>query len=170
MTDSVNKRKCLLFDIDGVLIDTPHWEDLYPSREFDFDVWAEAARDKQSINMKGLDLLTSLVSHHSERRSMHCPDYPDVILLTGRMEKFRALTFAPLDDYWDDYWELLMRPDLLHFENMPDDKFKEFVLHTKILPHYDVALAVDDRASICKMYEQNGIPTIMMVNKYSFER
>jgi hypothetical protein len=150
------KKKAVLFDIDGVMADTPHWEDHFPGEEFDSDRWAVLAKGNQKRIDLGFNLLHSFPSSYEK------------IFLTGRCESFQTETRRFLDDNLSYApYRLLMRSK----NNDSTDVLFKLKKTYYLLFNYQIEIAVDDRASICEMYQKEyDLNTIMVVNKYSFER
>jgi phosphoglycolate phosphatase-like HAD superfamily hydrolase len=79
----------------------------------------------------------------------------DIIIVTARKEKYRALTARWLKNNDVPHDALFMRQD--------DDTREDYEVKKDILEHievyWDIKHAVDDNPSIIRLWEENGIPT-----------
>jgi hypothetical protein len=78
----------------------------------------------------------------------------EIILLTGRSEKYRAATMDWLRRNEIEWNQLFMRPDGFH---APDTDFKFRCYTDHIAPHYDVKLVFEDRPAVVAMWRDAGL-------------
>lgn len=105
-----------------------------------------------------------------EVAALLCSIRPDVvnIMVSGRMagdkkgENFRKLLM------WQWIRKHNLSIDLLFMREAGDQRkdsmIKEEILVNQILPYYNVVMAVDDRESICEVWERYGIHVIRVTN------
>lgn len=78
----------------------------------------------------------------------------------GASESTKAATQRWLSKYVNldpSGYELIMRSD---GDNRPDDQVKLDMLATKIMPHYNVLFAVDDKKANVDLFRHWGIPAL----------
>ena len=138
--------KILVVDLDGTLCDSAHREHLARAKQWD------------EFHSKLLDdSFHADVAHFIKMAANHCSE---VLLLTGRNEKYRALTYrwlerSTLPHCVDD---LLMRPDN---DYRPDTELKPQLLDGWIdtHPHYthsDIWLILEDREKVVDNWRDLG--------------
>jgi phosphoglycolate phosphatase-like HAD superfamily hydrolase len=143
------KRPAWIFDVDGTLVDVDpilyhivNQDRSTESFKKNFDKFHQ-----DSINC----------SPHKDVVDMAwevCNDV-DVIIVTARKEKYRALTSRWLVDNDVPHIALFMRQDNDYREDY--DVKKDILEH--INQYWNVKHAVDDNPSIIQLWEENGIPT-----------
>jgi hypothetical protein len=79
----------------------------------------------------------------------------DLVILTGRPEKYRPQTESWLAKHQVAYTDLLMRR---HGDKRPDYEAKEALLSK--LDGRKIVLALDDRRPVCEAYRKHGIRVI----------
>lgn len=127
----------VIFDLDGCLCHC------IPQSRFDWDNYDECARamwaNKPNIPIINL---ANLVARGCR-----------LIIVTGRPERYRAVTETYLDTYMIPRNELIMRPDdsILSDANVKRDILR--VLRIK----YDIWFTVEDRDSVVKMWREEGL-------------
>jgi FMN phosphatase YigB (HAD superfamily) len=125
--------KWIICDLDGTLFTAATGEDWY-DRNF--------LIDKTIPEVK--NLLVRFKDH-------------GIIFLTGRKEKYRGQTITRLlDENYDVLnnsrkYKLFMRKDN---DNRQDWEIKIEVYFIKIKPHFDIAFVIEDRMSVCKMWNE----------------
>ena len=80
----------------------------------------------------------------------------EILIVTARKERWRALTKAWLDQHKIRYEKLYMRGD---DDNRPDAAVKADILQKIRSEGYDVKHAYDDNPSIVKLWRMEGILT-----------
>ena len=79
----------------------------------------------------------------------------DVVLLSGRKEKFREQTEQWLKHHEVPFMQLYMRRDN---DGRRDVEVKEELYNQHILGKYTVRMVIDDRLQVCRMWHQLGLP------------
>ncbi|NOR62290.1 MAG: polynucleotide kinase [Rhodobacteraceae bacterium] len=135
--------KTILFDIDGTLADIEHRRgfllgDLPDWRAFN------AAMGDDTPNLPVVSLYKSLWATQSF----------EIILVSGRNEKYRKITEQWL--VWNEipFGRLLMRMDN---DNRADYLIKKEILNQLISEGKNIEFAVDDRQQVVDMWRENGI-------------
>lgn len=85
-------------------------------------------------------------------------DTHDIVILTGRPEKYRPQTESWLKRYKVPALEVLMRR---HGDTRPDYEAKSQLMK-ELLERRDVVLALDDRAPVCDYYKQLGVNAVLI--------
>jgi FMN phosphatase YigB (HAD superfamily) len=138
----------VIFDIDGTLADCSHRVQYAQSKEWD-EFHSRCLEDNVIVNVA--DLMIEL--------SQSC----EIILLTGRPEKYRHMTeqwleLCGLDDFYD---ELIMRPD--------NDWSQDAKMKVKALEDHfgdqqavldSVWLVIDDRDSVVEALRNYGLTVL----------
>lgn len=134
------KTRVAIFDIDGVVLTCPYWEDIeefyqnvHSCTPVDWAVYLVNALHKQGIK---------------------------IIFITARNVKVKGTTFMQLRDCFDFNFKLYMRG---RYDLRIDHEMKEEYLN-EIEKEYDVVLAVDDNEENCNMYRRHGITTLRVYN------
>ena len=130
------KTNAAIFDIDGVILTCPYWEDI---EEFYQNVSSCTPIDWSVFFVKSL--------HENGIK---------IIFSTARCSKIKGITMAQLKDCFDFNFDLYMRG---RWDERPDYVIKQEFLN-QIQEKYNVILAVDDNESNCNMYMENTINTI----------
>lgn len=143
------KRPAWVFDVDGTLVDVDpilhhilNQDRSSESFKRNFDAFHKASMN--CIPHKDVvDMVWEVC------------DTLDIIIVTARKEKYRALTSRWLKNHNVPHDALFMRQD--------DDHREDYEVKKDILEHineyWEVKHAVDDNPSIIKLWEENGIPT-----------
>lgn len=138
----------VIFDIDGTLADCSHRIQYAQSKQWD-EFHSRALEDPVIVNIA--DLMIELANNY------------EIILLTGRPEKYRYLTeqwleLCGLDDFYD---ELIMRQD--------GDWSQDFKMKIKALEDHfgdqeavldSVWLVIDDRDSVVEGLRNYGLTVL----------
>lgn len=141
---STARRPGVIFDVDGTLCDVRTIRHLIASKGFD-------AFHRESANCPPHDHVVEAVRQAAA--AGHA-----VLIVTGRVEKWRRLTsmWLALHDVPSDALE--MRPDA--------DYRKDYVIKKEILARlrrrYDILHAWDDNPAVLKLWAEEGIPTTVV--------
>ena len=149
---AVEGGPCVVFDIDGVLADAAHRQDVLfaGGKRKNWKAFFAAAGDDALI--EEVARLTSLID-----RDLH------VVLLTARPTTNRSITLTWLAQH-DLRWDLLvMRPEG-DFRSSPDAKRKAV---TELRAQgFDPQLAFDDDRRNVDMFHAEGVPCIYIHSGY----
>ncbi|MBR2392665.1 MAG: hypothetical protein IKA93_03740 [Elusimicrobiaceae bacterium] len=135
--------KTILFDIDGTLADLNGREKYLKQEKADW----------KNFNAKMEEDLpnTAVVSLY---RALYESGKFEIILVSGRQERFRKVTETWLAWHEIPFDRLLMRPDA---DQRPDSEVKQDILNTLKAQGKEVLFTVDDRQSVVDMWRANGI-------------
>lgn len=139
----LQELKVVLFDIDGTLADIRHRRPLL----------TQEVPDWKSFNkLMGQDTPNEPVV--SLYRSLWNSNSFEIILVSGRNEKYRKITEQWL--IWNEipFGRLLMRMD---DDNRSDYLIKKEILGELISEGKKIEFAVDDRQQVVDMWRENGI-------------
>lgn len=134
------KKECIIIDIDGTLADIEHRrKDLLNDNDW------EAFNSK--ISLDGINIwCRELIDSFKNRYS--------IILVTGRMEKFRDVTLKWLTDNKISYSTIIFRKN----DDFRDDTIiKEEIYKQNIEPYFKPLFVVDDRFKVVKMWRDLGL-------------
>lgn len=142
LTAPTLKRGCIIFDLDGVLVDvgTPcevDWDDEAACLE----LMAKHKPNWPVISM------ANFFSNHAN------PAQLAIFVMTGRPERYRAATIVELSEHKIHFSELFMRPDN---DARHDHEIKREHLDW-IRRSMDVWFVVEDRDSVVKMWRDAGV-------------
>lgn len=139
------KRRCVIFDIDGTLA---HMTGRNP---YDYNRVMEDEPD------------ALLVAVADSLKEVYGKDYLDIIIVSGRNEDCRELTERWLDENMVPYTHLYMRKQ----DDKRDDTIvKEEIYRTYIEPEYAVLGVFDDRPKVCRMWRRIGLKVAQVGNPY----
>lgn len=141
-----HKRAAVICDLDGTLSDCRARQHLVINSPKRWDEFYDQC-DQDPLN-RPVAVIVNSVAHLYR-----------VLLVSGRVERVRGKTVQWLEHHNVPYDALFMRPDGDHIE---DDKLKERILDTDILPFYDVAFALDDRDRVVAMWRRRGITCLQV--------
>lgn len=79
----------------------------------------------------------------------------DVIITSGRRDKYAEQTMACLDKHEVPYQALFMRR---YGDSRQDALVKAEIYRDFIAPQWDIQFAIDDRPQVCRMWYWLGIP------------
>lgn len=135
--------KTILFDIDGTLADIEHRRGFLLGDPPDWRAF-NAAMGDDTPNLPVVSLYKSLWATQSF----------EIILVSGRNEKYRKITEQWL--VWNEipFGRLLMRMDN---DNRADYLIKKEILNQLISEGKNIEFAVDDRQQVVDMWRENGI-------------
>ncbi len=136
------KRDAVIFDIDGTLADNRHRQNFLLESPKNWDAFFAGMEQDTPRPM-----VKSLVWMYEDRGF-------EVILVTGRYEKYGTFTTNWLTEHGIAFHHLHMRPDS---DSRPDYEVKRGIYETQIAPHFNVKLVVDDRSSVVKMWRELGL-------------
>lgn len=130
----------IIVDIDGTIADNAHRQSVLDTEPKDWNAFFAGCMDDLPI-WPILLLIESFCGGN-------------VLLVTGRSERYRALTISWLEKYIINFHELYMRKE---GDFRPDHIVKEEILINQIRPKYDPELAIDDRQCVVDMWRRNGL-------------
>ena len=147
-------KKCILCDIDGVLVDSSKWLPYVPANREDrvgWDVFAQVS-DLCTPNKPMITIIGILGAM-----------FP-IIFVTSRenSDVLRKATERQLDEFSNgllkvgDKHKLLMRP---YADYRDPWQVKKDLIEAEVLPNYIPVLAVDDEIDNIVMYKSLGIKT-----------
>lgn len=137
------KPQTVIFDIDGTLANNTHRQHLVAEGRMSWEKFFQQMGDDTPIGPI-IDLCETLSA--SKRY--------EVLLFTGRPERFRRLTEQWLA--WNGVPDLPleMRKD---GDTRPDREVKQDMLNAQLEQGTKIAFVVDDRQSVVDMWRENGI-------------
>lgn len=137
------KQDTVLFDIDGTIADIAHRRVFLDQSPPDWASFNDAMGD-DTPNVPVVSLYRSL---------WNAGTY-DIILVTGRNERFRKITEQWLA--WNEipFGRLIMRADK---DNRADHIIKEEILNALQAEGKNIIFTVDDRQQVVDMWRRNGI-------------
>lgn len=136
-------KRIAIFDVDGTLMNVNHRRHYVSGKDKDW---------KSFFDYMEFDTINDHVFQLAH--ALHKDDY-NIIVVSGRNEKHRAITEKQLAFGKLAYSELIMRPDN-NYE--PDFVFKKSVLDAFVEADLKPQFAVDDRPSVVQMWRENGVP------------
>lgn len=143
------KRPAWIFDVDGTLVDVE------PILHFIVNQDRSSESFKKNFDKFHLESINCKPNSDVVDMVWNVCNELDVIVVTARKEKYRALTAT---------W--LKRNDIPHdvmFMRQNDDFREDYLVKKDILDHinqfWDVKHAVDDNPDIIRLWEENGIAT-----------
>lgn len=147
MTDTPQKPRAVVFDIDGTLSDYTHRVEHFipPNRDMR-QFFAKMEDDAPRPEIIAL-------AHEARSKGYR------VIILTGRPSIYLAPTLRWLDKYGVPYNIILMRDA---DDWRPGAEVKTDIYHNHIAPRYHVLYAVDDNPKIIDMWRDLGVKTLLV--------
>src|SRR5258706_5768409 len=91
----------------------------------------------------------------------------DIVILTGRPEKYRPNTEEWLKHNRVKYIQLLMRP---RDDHRPDYESKAALLDEFLASGRKVVLALDDRGPVCDAYRERGVHVVLVGSNLENQR
>lgn len=153
----------VIIDIDGVICDSTPWD---KSRgPFDHIPWIKENRDAPvyEIGRKIVEGLTSVNDYYSLTSCIT----PIFLTARGDSDLCRSITEDWLFNnfsYCDSI--LIMSPE---GNTTPDNEMKLQLYNEQIKGKYNVIAAIDDKLSIVKMWQSEGIPAILLTRNWSLD-
>lgn len=136
-------KNLIIFDLDGTLADVNHRRKFLEQSKPDWDAfYAHMADDVPNENIVAL------------YKSLWKQDQYEVLIVTGRHERFRALTMNWFKKYDIPYSKILMRGDK---DFRPDHEVKQDMLNLLLADGKKILFTVDDRQQVVDMWRRNGI-------------
>ena len=135
--------KTILFDIDGTLADLNGREKFLKQENPDWKNF-NAKIEEDVPNPPVVDLY----------RTLYESGKFEIILVSGRQERFRKVTETWLAWHEIPFDTLLMRPDA---DQRPDSAVKQDILNALKAQGKEILFCVDDRQSVVDMWRANGI-------------
>ena len=135
--------KTILFDIDGTLADLNGREKFLKQENPDWKNF-NAKIEEDVPNTPVVELY----------RTLYESGKFEIILVSGRQERFRKVTETWLAWHEIPFDTLLMRPDA---DQRPDSAVKQDILNTLKAQGKEILFCVDDRQSVVDMWRANGI-------------
>ncbi len=136
------ERNVVLVDMDGTIADATRRERRF-LRGAKKD-WPGFFRDMESDPP-----IADVLARVKQLSSDH-----DIVILTGRPEKYRSNTEHWLEQHRVKYIHLLMRR---HGDTRPDYVAKAALLDEFLAGGRKVVLALDDRGPVCEAYRERGV-------------
>lgn len=133
------ERPILLCDIDGTLADGDHRVHLVKGEKKDWPAYFALLSDDSPVS--------SVIHKVNDMFSSHT-----VCLVSGRPDTYQRETLEWLKKHGVPYHWLFMRPGS---DKRPDTDIKSGFL--KYMPKDKIALVLDDRPNVCRMWEENGL-------------
>ena len=138
----MNNQVAWIFDLDGTLCNVDHrLHHVRKTGKKDWKAFFEAL-PQDSVNLAISDILDRL-----------CLDY-QIILCSGRPEKYRTLTMGWLGANDIQYDKLFMRQN---GDYRPDNVVKEEIYLNHIEPNYTIMGVFDDRQQVVDMWRSHGL-------------
>lgn len=136
------RPECILVDLDGTLADCDHRRGHLEQKDWD-----------TFFRLMGADPVNRWCRYLIQTRS----DHVEIVIVTGRPERWRQVTEDWLDTHQITRAALFMRPEN---DFRKDDVVKEEILKQQILPRWRPFFAIDDRRQVVDMWRRNGIVTL----------
>ena len=137
----------IIFDIDGTIADNTHRQHYLTSKKKDWkNFFAEMDLD---IPIQSIITLMQIIYRN------HTRPQTNIILVTGRPERYRLVTMSWLTKYQIPWHQLWMRKD---GDRREDWVVKEEILKT-LIEHFDTLpiFVVDDRQQVVDMWRRHEI-------------
>ncbi len=139
-------KPTIIFDIDGTLADNSHRQHLVTGGNHNWARFFDEMGDDRPVD----HIVTLCCDLHSLSKY-------EIIILSGRPERYRALTEQWLTWHNIPPVPLLMRVD---GDTRPDDEVKEDILNNLLSQGKKISFVVDDRNSVVQMWRRNGVPCL----------
>ena len=144
---STSRRSVVVVDLDGTIADASR-------RENQFLKGAKKDWDGFFRNMENDPPIRPVLDH-----VLHLGHKHDIVILTGRPDRYRAVTEQWLRRQGVTYEALLMRRS---GDTRPDFVAKEALLDE--LGSRKIVLALDDRGPVCDAYRKRGIRCVQVAS------
>jgi FMN phosphatase YigB (HAD superfamily) len=133
------KKKAVVFDLDGTLVDTMKYEKHHKHHHPKFA--------KEALKADPIDKNIDKLKDKSEDSN--------IVILTARSAHYEDETKTWLDKHDVPYDKLVMRPE--DDSTSKDKDLKASLLRSEILPKYNVVKAYDDKKKNVKMFKAHNI-------------
>ena len=152
----MTKRQAIICDLDGTLCDHSRRQLLIPKDPHSPD--AQECWEQYHADLRNDPVIegTRIILENFNRIPNDCwhGELQDVIIVTGRPERYRTETKGWLKDHDIDYDKMYFRDN---GDKRPDYVVKKGIYLNAIEPHFDVKLVIDDRISVVKMWRDLGL-------------
>jgi FMN phosphatase YigB (HAD superfamily) len=146
MRETTVKRPAAIFDVDGTLVNVSSVRHHVMGEKKRFDLFHGGALEcPQNENV--VDIL----------RIFQDLGFA-ILIVTARNERWFYHTLFWLREHEIEFDEIFMRGDK---DNRPDYEIKGDILK-RINVEYDVRVAVDDNPNVIRLWEENGIQTVII--------
>ncbi len=150
------KRQAVLFDLDGTICDSSHRQHFLTERPRNWSAFFDACAD--DLPHPHVQALFDMVACYDPVDELK--QTVDIVICSGRPDSHRKQTEDWLDKYSFYHQHLLMRKT---GDYRPDHIVKKEMLDLlRDTLHYQVLFAVDDRATVVAMWEQNNVPVFQV--------
>lgn len=150
-TSPTSRRQAVILDMDGTLA-SAKWRD---------QVLSSPATDAEWERLFELSADDPLVAHVAQFARDAALDHVDVVIATGRPERFRELIGRWLDRNNVPYSALLLRADE---DRRPTWEVKAELVAEHVMTRWDVRGAIDDDPLVAGAFGELGIPTTLVVD------
>lgn len=135
------KKQAIIFDIDGTITDITHRRKYVKQSPKDWDNFNDLMKD-------------DILQHWAKALIKDLRIRYDIILITGREERFREITLDWLrrNDVHSNM--LLMRTT---GDKTDDDVIKKGLYERHVEPRYDIIAVFEDRSRVVKMWRDLGL-------------
>lgn len=139
-------RPCAIFDVDGTLCNVKGIRHYLTDGNRNFDKF-----HAESVNCPANQWVVDLAQRYHEN------EYA-IVVVTARKDRWFNVTWWWLNENGVPYDELFMRND---FDQRPDYEVKFDILN-RIRQRYIPIVAVDDNPNVIRLWQQNGIPAVIV--------
>jgi len=169
----MDKQKVIICDLDGTLFDCEWRRKKYLMEDkMDFDAFNAAHVHDEVIEPTKLllDLIGNIENYwndatYCEYKNFPFDNFPVIVLVSGREEKYRWSTEKQIKKFLPDYnnccgckvscyYALFMRQT---GDYRGDEVIKKEIYEKHIKDNYDVLFCIDDRPKICRMWRELGL-------------
>lgn len=133
-------KKAIICDLDGTLAIIEHRSP-----------YNATTAEQDSLNHP----IANILKVYSNQR-----EFPiDIILLSGRNEKYRSYTMTWLKNHGIKYSELYLRPD---DDYRKDAIYKKEVYESHIKDKYEILFVLEDRSQVVEMWRAEGLTCLQV--------
>ncbi len=141
-------KQAIIFDIDGTLADHKNRIKYINQEPKKWDLFfSESIYDKPLKHVK--------IIYDALKKA----DKYQIIIMTGRPNKYKGITIEWLYKNGFNYDKLFMRPTNNYKNNI---EMKEIILH-KIMQYYEVVFAFDDDEKVIELYKKYNIKVLQVL-------